>query len=100
MQRLDGRALGKSCNRALKGKAALLSRPPGLGVILVGQDPASEVYVRTKARVAQRLGFLHVQTTLPTDVSMQELFAVIDCFNAYSEIDVILLQLPLPDGLD
>jgi methylenetetrahydrofolate dehydrogenase (NADP+)/methenyltetrahydrofolate cyclohydrolase len=100
MQRLDGRALGKSCNRALKGKVALLARPPGLAVILVGEDPASEVYVRTKARVASRLGFHHVQTTLPIDTSMDELLATIDAFNADDAIDGILLQLPLPPGLD
>ncbi len=100
VQILDGRALARRLNGALKQEAARLSRPPGLAVVLVGSDPASQVYVRRKGIVADRLGFHHRQIDLPPETSQAELVRVLDALNADASIDGILLQLPLPAHLE
>ncbi|MCO4743347.1 MAG: bifunctional methylenetetrahydrofolate dehydrogenase/methenyltetrahydrofolate cyclohydrolase FolD [Proteobacteria bacterium] len=97
---LDGRALSKKLNKALKYTVADWPRPPGLSVILVGADPASEVYVRRKGIVAGRIGLAHHQIDLPVDVGQEELLWNIDQLNADDSVDGILVQLPLPKGLD
>ena len=97
---LDGRALSKRRNRALKDKIARLPRPPGLAVVLVGEDPASQVYVRRKGVVADRIGMHHVQVDLPPDVDLATLLQVIDELNEAPDVDGILVQLPLPGHLD
>jgi len=97
---IDGKELAKQLNQALKPKAAALARPPGLAVVLVGQDPASEVYVRRKGEVAERLGFHHRQITLPADTSQARLVELIDELNGDDAVDGILVQLPLPKGID
>ncbi len=97
---LDGAALAKSWNQALAAKARELPRPPGLAVVLVGEDPASQVYVRRKGEVAGRLGFHHRQLDLPKDASLEAIVATVDALNADDAIDGILVQLPLPGGLD
>ncbi|TNE92901.1 MAG: bifunctional methylenetetrahydrofolate dehydrogenase/methenyltetrahydrofolate cyclohydrolase FolD [Deltaproteobacteria bacterium] len=97
---LDGRVLSKKLNKALKVRVASWPRPPGLAVILVGRDPASEVYVHRKGVVAGRIGFLHRQIDLPSDVSEQELLDVVHGLNQDDAIDGILVQLPLPKHLD
>jgi len=100
MGTLDGRALSKRLNKALKYRALDLERPPGLAVVLVGSDPASEVYVRRKGVVAGRIGFVHRQVNLDAEVSQHEVHRVIDELNADAAIDGILIQLPLPAHLD
>ncbi len=97
---LDGRALGRQLNKALKGTGTRLARPPGLAVVLVGSDPASEVYVRRKGVVAGRLGFVHRQINLPAGTSMVGIVEVVRGLNDDPAIDGILVQLPLPDGQD
>ena len=97
---LDGRALARRLNQALKQTATRLPRPPGLAVVLVGEDPASQVYVKRKGVVAERIGFHHRQIDLPASTSMDTILGVIDELNADAAIDGILLQLPLPGGLD
>ncbi len=99
-QILDGRALSRTCNKAIKGKVASLPRPPGLAVVMVGNDPASAVYVRRKGIVADRLGFVHRQIDLPEDASQAEVEAVVRGLNDDDAIDGILVQLPLPKGLN
>lgn len=99
-RRIDGRALAKELNRETKVLAAQLSRPPGLGVVLVGADPASEIYVRRKGIVAGRLGFVHRQITLPVQTTQSELMHTVRELNADPAIDGILVQLPLPRHLD
>ena len=98
--RIDGRQVAKGLNRATRERALSLTRPPGLAVVLVGEDPASEVYVRRKGIVAGRLGFQHQQLTLPAATTQDELHAVIDTLNADPSVDGILVQLPLPSHLD
>ncbi|MCB9746343.1 MAG: bifunctional methylenetetrahydrofolate dehydrogenase/methenyltetrahydrofolate cyclohydrolase FolD [Alphaproteobacteria bacterium] len=100
-QLLDGRALSRALNQgSVKPQAAALPRPPGLAVVLVGEDPASQVYVKRKGLVAGRLGFHHVQHTRPADTTQEELRALIDSLNADDAVDGILVQLPLPRHLD
>ncbi|MDE2362106.1 MAG: bifunctional methylenetetrahydrofolate dehydrogenase/methenyltetrahydrofolate cyclohydrolase FolD [Hyphomicrobiales bacterium] len=81
---------------------ALIARgvKPGLAVVLVGDDPASGVYVRSKSRMAEQLGFHSVQHNLPADVAQADLNALIGRLNADPAIHGILVQLPLPKGLD
>ncbi len=97
---LDGRALAKRLNQRLKQRAAELPRPPGLAVVLMGEDPASQVYVKRKGVVAERLGFHHQQLNLGADEPLERLFDVVDALNEADEVDGVLVQLPLPRGLD
>jgi methylenetetrahydrofolate dehydrogenase (NADP+) / methenyltetrahydrofolate cyclohydrolase len=97
---LDGRALARRSNAALAGRVRAMARPPGLAVVLVGDDPASRVYVRRKGEVAERLGFVHQQHDLAADASQAELMRRIDRIVDDVSIDGILIQLPLPRHLD
>ena len=85
---------------AVQARVAKGLRPPGLAVILVGSDPASQTYVGSKRRTCAKLG-LHSQAfDLPATASQDELLALVDQCNADASIDGILVQLPLPDHLD
>lgn len=97
---LDGRALARRLNKALKHVVDGLEVKPGLAVVLVGDDPASQVYVARKGVVAGRIGFHHRQIDLPGDVGQDAILAVVDELNADPAIDGILVQLPLPRHLD
>ena len=80
--------------------SAQKGRKPGLGVILVGDNPASKVYVANKEKAAHRVGFSSFDKRLPADTSETELFAALDEFNNTEAVDGILLQLPLPKHLN
>ena len=73
---------------------------PGLATILVGDDPASEIYVRNKRRVSQEVGIADHHRELPAEATQAEVAAVIDECNRHPEVSGILLQLPVPGGLD
>lgn len=73
---------------------------PGLAVVLVGSDPASSVYVKTKAKQAQAAGFTSQQFLLPSDVGEAELLRLIEALNTDDSIDGILIQLPMPGHID
>ena len=73
---------------------------PGLAVVIVGEDPASQVYVSSKSKKAKECGFVSVQHTLAADTSEQELLGLIGDLNADPAIDGILVQLPLPGHID
>jgi methylenetetrahydrofolate dehydrogenase (NADP+) / methenyltetrahydrofolate cyclohydrolase len=73
---------------------------PGLGVLLVGDDPASAVYVRSKTKAADDLGLHHETVRLPATASTSEVAAVVEAYNARSEIHGILVQTPLPPQVD
>ncbi|WP_343463821.1 bifunctional methylenetetrahydrofolate dehydrogenase/methenyltetrahydrofolate cyclohydrolase FolD [Pantoea sp.] len=75
-------------------------RAPGLAVVLVGENPASQIYVGSKRRACDEVGFLSRSYDLPATTSEAELLALIDKLNADTEIDGILVQLPLPAGID
>ena len=98
---LDGRALSRKLNQGrVKAAASQLERPPGLAAVLVGADPASQVYVRRKGMVAGRVGFVHKQIDLSPDIDQAALLQVVADLNADPEIDGILVQLPLPKHLN
>ena len=75
-------------------------RAPGLAVVLVGMDAASQVYVGSKRKACEEVGFESFSYDLPSSTSQQELFDLIDQLNADNKVDGILVQLPLPAGLD
>ena len=79
--------------------AAGTSRPPGLAAVLVGEDPASRVYVRNKLAACARCGIRSDLRELPPSTSQHELEALLDALNRDASVDGILLQLPLPSGL-
>jgi methylenetetrahydrofolate dehydrogenase (NADP+)/methenyltetrahydrofolate cyclohydrolase len=98
---LDGRVLSRKLNQGrVRIAAAQLERPPGLAAVLVGADPASEVYVRRKGVVAGRVGFVHKQINLSADVDQAGLLEVVADLNADPTIDGILVQMPLPKQLN
>lgn len=104
MQVLDGKATARSIKDKLMREAAdllpMAGRPPGLAVILAGEDPASAVYVRNKEKSCREVGIESGTHRLPADVSMEELEELILKLNESERIDGILLQLPLPSHLD
>ncbi|HLM98599.1 MAG TPA: bifunctional methylenetetrahydrofolate dehydrogenase/methenyltetrahydrofolate cyclohydrolase FolD [Bryobacteraceae bacterium] len=81
-------------------RLAALKRPPGLAVVLVGHDPASEIYVRNKVKTSHELGIHSETLTPPESVSTEELLAIVDQLNRRPEIDGILVQMPLPPQVD
>jgi len=101
---LDGRRVAdrliENVRRAVDAHAQQGGRAPGLAVVLVGDDPASEVYIANKIKACERAGLRSVSHRLPLGVARGELLALIDELNASSEIDGILVQLPLPRHLD
>lgn len=101
---LDGKATAAEIRVELKdevaGLSAELGRAPGLAVILVGDDPASQVYVRNKKRACAEAGLRSQSHELPASTSQAELEGLIDELNGQEDVDGILLQLPLPKGLD
>jgi methylenetetrahydrofolate dehydrogenase (NADP+)/methenyltetrahydrofolate cyclohydrolase len=99
---------GKSLAAALRGRIAELvqtrvsegRRRPGLVVVLVGENPASQVYVRNKQRACEEVGFKSELLQLPGDTSQDELLRLVDDLNARDDVDGILVQLPLPTQID
>lgn len=103
-QILDGKAISADIRAGLKRQVdALLAaggRRPGLAVVLVGENPASEVYVRNKRKACAEVGFYSELHELGADTSEADLLTLIDGLNANEVIDGILVQLPLPDHID
>lgn len=101
---IDGKAVALSTQAKLKtevdARLARGLRAPALATVLVGQDPASEVYVRNKRRACEALGIRSVPIHLDASVGNEELLAHIDRLNADDSVDGILVQLPLPKQLD
>ncbi|MAV50444.1 MAG: bifunctional methylenetetrahydrofolate dehydrogenase/methenyltetrahydrofolate cyclohydrolase FolD [Hyphomonadaceae bacterium] len=98
------RISGKDAAAQLRAKVgeivAGLPARPSLAVVLVGEDPASQVYVRNKIKQTEEVGMASVNHRLPADISQREVEAVLDDLNRAEDVDGILLQLPLPNGLD
>lgn len=103
-QLIDGKAIAANVRQqvALKVTARQQAgkRAPGLAVVVVGNDPASHVYVNNKHRACEQAGILSFQHALPSNTSQQALETLIDQFNDDPAVDGILVQLPLPDHLD
>ncbi len=103
-QLIDGKAIAAKLRQQIAQRVAERReqglRVPGLAVILVGSDPASQVYVSHKRKDCEEVGFLSEAYDLPADTSQDELMALIDRLNNEPSIDGILVQLPLPEHLD
>jgi methylenetetrahydrofolate dehydrogenase (NADP+)/methenyltetrahydrofolate cyclohydrolase len=101
---LDGRAVARELRQEIASQVAEMTsggaRPPGLVAVLVGDDPASQVYVGSKKRASEQTGLVGRVIQQPADISQHELEEVIDELNADALVDGILVQLPLPAGLD
>ncbi|MEM8704131.1 MAG: tetrahydrofolate dehydrogenase/cyclohydrolase catalytic domain-containing protein, partial [Pseudomonadota bacterium] len=103
-QIIDGKTIAESVRDEITRRAAALleesGKRPGLAVVLVGEDPASQVYVRNKDRAAEACGFHSVKHTLDAASSEEEVLSLVDQLNNDPEIHGILVQLPLPDHID
>ncbi len=101
---LDGKALAQRVRGDLKNDIAALTpklgRPPGLAVVLVGEDPASAIYVRSKEKGAAEIGMYSRVVRLGADASQADIIGAVDALNADSAIDGMIVQLPLPQGVD
>lgn len=97
---MDGKALAEKVKGQVRAQAEALARTPGLAVILVGDNPASRVYVNGKKKDCAQCGFYSEEYALPAETSQQELLELIETLNSREDIDGILLQLPVPEPLD
>lgn len=100
---LDGKKIGAGIRADAAAAAAEFAgggRPPGLAVVLVGDDPASAIYVRGKIRASREAGIRSETHRLPAETTAPELADLLDRLNGDDSVDAILLQLPLPAGLD
>jgi methylenetetrahydrofolate dehydrogenase (NADP+)/methenyltetrahydrofolate cyclohydrolase len=100
---LDGKWVREQILAELRPRIAKLAaahRPPGLAVILVGHDPASEIYVRNKIKTCGDLGVYSEKITPPETISTEDLLGIIEGLNQRNEIDGILVQSPLPKQVD
>ena len=97
---IDGKALAAKVKERVREEAAKLHRKPGLAVILVGENPASKVYVAGKEKDCTECDILSFPYKLPTETKREELLDLIAKLNADEAVDGILVQLPLPEHLD
>jgi len=97
---LEGKPVRDAVLAELKEKVRGARRPPGLAVVLVGDDPASAVYVRNKEKGCDTAGFHHVTHRLPADTPEAEVLELVASLNTDPAIDGILVQMPLPDHID
>ena len=101
---IDGKLIAKNVRKDVAeyvtGAVAAKKRAPGLAVVLVGSDPASQVYVNNKRKACDEVGFVSKSYDLPATTGQEELLELIDTLNADNTIDGILVQLPLPAGLN
>src|SRR5210317_789771 len=103
-QILDGKAIAEGIRETIKAKVderlAKGQRAPGLVVVLVGENPASQVYVRNKQIACEKVGFMSELVRLPDTTTQDELLELIDTLNNRDDVDGILVQLPLPQQID
>lgn len=103
MQIINGKAIAAGLRAELKAKTQQLAQTgkrPGLAVIIVGDDPASRVYVNNKKKACTEIGFYSEEYALPGNTTTEQLLLLINELNARSDINGILCQLPLPKGID
>src|ERR1700754_1562356 len=101
---IDGKIIAAELRARVAEEVARVKREhqltPGLAVVLVGNDPASEVYVRSKHKQTQAAGMASFEHVLPADVAQKDLLALIAALNRDAAVHGILVQLPLPKSLD
>lgn len=98
-QLMDGKALAAQKKAAIRAEVERLARTPGLAVVLVGENPASQIYVRGKARDCEECGIRCMDFRLPAQTTESELLTLIAALNGRADVDGILVQLPLPEGI-
>jgi methylenetetrahydrofolate dehydrogenase (NADP+)/methenyltetrahydrofolate cyclohydrolase len=99
-QLIDGKAFAAGLRARISSKVPALPRTPTLAVVLVGEDPASQIYVRNKIRQTEEAAMISLERRLPADVSQQVVVDTVRALNEDDAVDGILVQLPLPDHLD
>lgn len=99
-QIIDGRAIAAAVRQKVKSEVATLSRTPALAVVMVGENPASFVYVRNKTRACNEVGIASVECFMPENTTQESLLECIHRLNDDKDIDGILVQLPLPKHID
>jgi methylenetetrahydrofolate dehydrogenase (NADP+)/methenyltetrahydrofolate cyclohydrolase len=97
---LDGTVVRAQILAGLKPRVEALKRPPGLAVVLVGHDPASENYVRNKIKACAELGIFSDKITPPESITTADLLGLVEDLNRRPDIDAILVQMPLPKHVD
>lgn len=97
---IDGKAISKAIREEIAAKVAKTENKPGLAVVLVGDDPASAVYVRNKKRACEETGIRSESYELPAETTQEELLALVDRLNHKADVNGILVQLPLPKHID
>jgi methylenetetrahydrofolate dehydrogenase (NADP+)/methenyltetrahydrofolate cyclohydrolase len=97
---MDGKALAERVRKEVAGEVAALERPVGLATVLVGEDPASAVYVRSKQKACREVGIEPFDHNLSTETSQQDLLALVEQLNEDDAVTGILVQLPLPEQID
>ncbi len=104
MQIIDGKELSKTIKGEIAAKVEKITaegkRAPHLAAVLIGEDPASQVYVRNKVRSCEQVGFSSTLVRRPSDTTEEEVLQIVDDLNKNPEIDGFIVQLPLPDHID
>ncbi|MEK7073693.1 MAG: tetrahydrofolate dehydrogenase/cyclohydrolase catalytic domain-containing protein [Patescibacteria group bacterium] len=100
MQILDGKKIAADIRSRVKADIVALGSSPGLGVVLVGTDPASQTYVRLKEKACAEVGIRFERALLPAAASQDDVLAAVRAYNERPDIDAVLVQLPLPAGMD
>ena len=100
MKIIDGKKLAENLRKNIANEVKQYSRPPGLAVVLVGDDEASQVYVRNKSRACVEVGFYSDQIHKSANITEEELLSEVNRLNENKTIDGILVQLPLPEHID
>lgn len=104
MQIIDGKELSKTIKGEIAAKVEKIKaegkRAPHLAAVLIGEDPASQVYVRNKVRSCEQVGFSSTLVRRPSDTTEEEVLQIVDDLNKNPEIDGFIVQLPLPDHID
>ncbi len=97
---IDGRATAARIRAAVASRAAALAAKPGLGVVLVGDDPASHLYVALKEKACHEAGIAFFRRDFPAGASQEDVVGAVKAFGADGRVDAILVQLPLPSHMD
>jgi methylenetetrahydrofolate dehydrogenase (NADP+)/methenyltetrahydrofolate cyclohydrolase len=100
MKIIDGKEIAKNLRLKISEEVKKLDRPPGLAVILVGEDPASAVYVRNKERACNEAGFFSDKIIKSENITEEQLLEEVERLNHDPQIDGILVQLPLPGHIN
>ena len=100
MKNIDGKALAKKIREELKIKVDKMDKKPGLAVVIVGEDPASQIYVRNKIKACEEVGIISYSYELPSTATQEEVEDLLKGLAEDNKIDGVLLQLPLPKHLN